>query len=113
MPKITRTLADFQTFAAKHNVLLVQININKLIYKLAKRDRLLTIDEVVADVVWAKLASSVMTEFRRELIPLMILSLFCFKNTKLAFMFIFCICKYSFVTIRKIIKLIWENKYKS
>ena len=28
-------------------------------------------------------------------------------------MFIFCICKYSFLTIRKTMKLIWEIKYKS
>ena len=113
MPKITRTLADFQSFAAKHSVSLVRITIQELMDELAKRGRLLAGDSVGADVVWAPLESSVMTGFRRELIALMTLSLFFFGNTELAFMFIFCICKYSPVTIRKTMKLIWENKYKS
>ena len=113
MPKITRTLADFQTFAAEHSVSLVRITIQELMDELAKRGRLLAGDSVGADVVWATLESSVMTGFRRELIALMSLSLFFFENTELAFMFIFCICKYSPVAIRKTMKLIWENKYKS
>ena len=113
MPKITRTLADFQTFATEHSVSLVRINIQELIDDLAKRGRLFAGGSVGADVVWAPLESSVMTGFLRELIALMTLSLFVFGNTELAFIFIFCICKYSPVTIRKIIKLIWENKYKS
>ena len=113
MPKITRTLADFQLFAAKHSVLLVRITIQELMDELAKRSRLLAGDSVCADVVWAPLESSVMTGFWRELIALMTLSLFFFENTELAFMFIFCICKYSPVTIRKTMKLIWENIYKS
>ena len=113
MPKITRTLADFQSLAAKHSVSLVRITIQELMDELAKRGRLLAGDTVGADVVWAPLESSVMTGFRRELIALMTLSLFFFENTELAFMFIFCICKYLPVTIRKTMKLIWENKYKS
>ena len=113
MPEITHTLADFQSFAAKHSVSLVRITIQELMDELAKRGRLLAGDSVGADVVWAPLESSVMTGFRRELIALMTLSLFFFENTELAFMFIFCICKYSPVTIRKTMKLIWENKYKS
>ena len=60
IPEITRTLADFQTFAAKHNVLLVRITIQKLINKLAKRGRLLAGNSEDADVVWASLDSSVM-----------------------------------------------------
>ena len=113
MPEITRTLADFQSFAAKHSVSLVRITIQELMDELAKCGRLLADDSVGADVVWAPLESSVMTGFRRELIALMTLLLFFFRNTELAFMFIFCICKYSPVTIRKTMKLIWENKYKS
>ena len=113
MPEITRTLADFQTFAAVHSVSLVRITIQELMNELAKRGRLLAGDSVGADVVWAPLESSVMTGFRREFIVLMTLSLFFFENTELAFMLIFCICKYSPVTIRKTMKLIWENKYKS
>ena len=113
MPEITRTLTDFQTFAAEHSVSLVRININELIDELAKRGRLLAGDVVGADVVWAPLESSVMAGFRRELIALMTISLFVFGNTELAFMFIFCICKYSPVTIRKTMKMIWENKYIS
>ena len=109
MLEITRTLADFQSFAAKHSVLLVRITIQELMDELEKRGRLLAGDSVGADVVWAPLESAVMTGFRRELIALMTLSLFFFGNTELAFMFIFCICKYSPVTIRKTIKLIWEN----
>ena len=91
----------------------MRININELMDELEKRGRLLAGDAVGADVVWAPLESSVMTEFRRKLIAIMILSLYIFGNTELAFMFIFCICKYSPVTIRKTMKLIWENKYKS
>ena len=81
--------------------------------KLAKRGRLLAGDAVGADVVWAPLESSVMTGFRRELIALMTVLLFFYGNTELAFIFIFCIYKYSPVTIRKTMKLIWEYKYKS
>ena len=113
MPIITRTLADFQTFVAEHSVSLVRITIQQLMDELAKRGRLLAGDAVGTDVVWAPLESSVMRGFRRELITLMTLSLFFFGNTQLAIMFIFCICKYSPVTIRKTMKLIWENKYKS
>ena len=113
MPEITGTLADFQTFAAEHSVSLVRININELMDELAKRGRLLAGDAVGAYVVWAPLESSVMTGFRRELIALMTLSLLVFGNTELAIMFIFCMCKYSPVTIRKTMKLIWKNKYKS
>ena len=101
MPEITRTLADFQSFAAKHSVSLVRITIQELMDELAMRGRLLAGDSVGADVVWAPLEGSVMTGFRRELIALMTLSLFFFGNTELAFMFIFCICKYSPVRIRK------------
>ena len=61
MPKITRTLADFQTFAAEHSVSLVRITIQELMDELAKRGRLLVGDSVGADVVWAPLESSVMT----------------------------------------------------
>ena len=113
MPEITRTFADFFTFAAEHSVLLVRITIQELINELAKRGRLLAGDSVGADAVWALLENSVMTGFRREVIALMNLSLFFFGNTELVFMFIFCFCKYSPVTISKIIKLILENKYKS
>ena len=67
MPEITRTLADFQMFAAVHNVSLVRITIQELMDELAKRSRLLAGDAVGADVVWAPLRSSVMTRFRREL----------------------------------------------
>ena len=81
MPEITRTLADFQTFAAEHSVSLVHIIIQELMDELAKRGRLLAGDSVGADVVWAPLESSVMTGFRRELIALMTLSLFFFGNT--------------------------------
>ena len=112
MPEITRTLADFQRFGAEHSVLLVRFNINELMDELANRGRLLAIDAVGADMVWAPLESSVMVRFRRELIALMSLSLFFFGNTELAFMFIFCICNYSPVTIRKTMKMICENKYK-
>ena len=113
MPKITHALADFQSFAATHSVSLVRITIEELMDELAKRGRLLAGDSVGVDVVWAPLASSVIEGFRRELIALMTFSLFFFGNTELAFMFIFCICKYSPVTIRQSMKLIWENKYKS
>ena len=106
MPEITHTLADFQSFTAKHSVSLVRITIQELMTELAKRGRLLAGDSVGADVVWAPLESSVMTGSRRELIAFMTLSLFFFGNTELAFMFIFCICKYSAVTIRKTMKLI-------
>ena len=102
MPEITRTFADFQSLPAKHSVSLVRITIQELIDELAKRGRLLAQDSGAADVVWAVLDSLVMTGFRRELITLMTPSLF-FENTELAFMFIFCICKYSPVTIRKTI----------
>ena len=51
MPEITRTLANFQTFAAEHSFSLVTININELMDELAKRDRLLAGDAVGADVV--------------------------------------------------------------
>ena len=94
IPEITRTLADFQTFSAVHSVSLVRITIQKLMDELAKRGRLFAGDSVSADVVWDPLESSVLTVFRRELIALMTLSLFFLGNTKLAFMFIFCICKY-------------------
>ena len=60
MPKITRILADLQTFAAKHSVSLVRINIQELMGELAKRGRLLAGDAVGADVVWAPFESSVM-----------------------------------------------------
>ena len=113
MPEITRTFADFQTFAAEHSVSLVLITVQELMDELAKRGRLLAGDAVGADVVWAPLESSVMIGFRRKLIALITLSLFFLGNTELAFMFIFCICKYSPVMIRKTMKLIWENKYKS
>ena len=113
MPEITRTLADFQTFAGEHSVSLVRITMQELMDELAKRGRLLAGDSVRADVVWAPLESSVMTGFRRELVALMTLSLFSFGNTELAFIFIFCICKYSPVTIRKTMKLIWEKKFNS
>ena len=113
MPEITRTLADFKTFAAEHSVSLVRINNNELMDELPKRGRLLAGDAVCADLVWAPLDSSVMTGFRRELIAQMTLSLFFFGNIELAFIFIFFICKYSPVTIRKTMKLIWEHKYKS
>ena len=113
MPEITRTVADVQSFAAKHSVSLVRITIQELMDELAKRGRLLAGDSVGADVVWAPLESSVISGFRRELIELMTLSLFFFENTELAFMFMFYICKYSPVTIRKTMKLIWKNKYKS
>ena len=76
MTKITRTLADFQSFATKHSVSLVRITIQKLMDELAKRGRL------GADVVWAPLESSVMTGFRREVIALMTLLLFYFGNTE-------------------------------
>ena len=113
MPEITRTLADFQMFAAKHSVSLVRITIQKLMDELAKRGRLLAGDALGADVVWAPLECSMMTGFRRELIARMTLSLFFVGNTELAFMFIFWICKYSPVTIHKTMKFIWKNKYKS
>ena len=79
----------------------------------AKLGSFLAKDAVGTNVVWAPLESSLMTGFRRELIALMTLVLVLFKNTELAFTFIFCICKYSPVTIRKTMKLLWENKYKS
>ena len=63
LPEITRSLADFQTFAAKHSVSLVRININELMDELAKRGSLLAGDAICADVVWAPLESSVMTGF--------------------------------------------------
>ena len=113
MPEITRTLTDFQTFAAEHNISLVRINIQELIDEMGKRGRLLAGDSVGADVVWAPLDSSVMEGFRRELLALMTLSLFFYGNTELAFIFLFCICKYSPVTIRKTMKLIWEKKFNS
>ena len=113
MPEISRTLAGLQTFAAEHSVSLVLITLQELMDELAKRCRLLAKDSVCADVVWAILESSVMTGFRREIIALMTLSLFFFGNTELAFIIIFCICKYSPVTIRKTMKLIWGIKYKS
>ena len=40
MPEITRTFADFQTFAAEHSVSLVRITIQELMNELAKRGRL-------------------------------------------------------------------------
>ena len=108
-----RILADFQLFAAKHSVSLVRITIQELMDDLAKRGRLLAGDAVGAVVVWDPLESSVMTGFRRQLIALMTLSLFFFENTEWTFIFIFCICKYSLMTIRKTMKLICENNYKS
>ena len=83
MPEITRTLADFQSFAAKHSVSVVRITIQELMDELAKRGRLLEGDAVGADVVWAPLERSVMTGFWRELIAIMTLSLFFFGNTEL------------------------------
>ena len=74
MTEITRTLADFQTFAAEHSVSLVRININELMNKLAKHGRLRARDGLSADVVWGSLDSSVMAGFRRKLINLMTLS---------------------------------------
>ena len=61
MPEITRTLADFQSFASKHSVSLVRITIQELMDELAKRGRLLAGDSVGAEVVWAPLESSVMS----------------------------------------------------
>ena len=110
MSKITRTLADFQTFAAEQRVSVERINITELMAELAKHGRLLAVG---ADVVWARLESSVMAGFRRELIALRTLSLYFFGHTELAFMFIFCICKYSPVKIHTTMKLISEHKYKS
>ena len=51
LPEITRTLADFQTFAAEHSVSLVRITIQELMDELAKRGRLLAGDALGADVV--------------------------------------------------------------
>ena len=51
MQEITRTLADFQTFAAEHSVSLVRITIQELMDELAKRGRLLAGDSVGADGV--------------------------------------------------------------
>ena len=58
MPEITHTLADFQSFAAKHSVSLVRITIQELMDELAKRACLLACDSEGADVVWAVLKSS-------------------------------------------------------
>ena len=91
MPEIMCTLANFETFAEEHSVSLVRIKINELMGELAKRARLLAGDAVGADMVWAPFESSVMERYRRELIAHMILLLFFFRNTELAFMFIFCI----------------------
>ena len=113
MPDISHTLTDFQTFAAEHNISLVRINIQELMAEIENRGRLLSGDATGADEVWAPLESSVMAGFRRELIALMTLALFFYGNTELALIFIFCISKYSAMTIRKTMRLIWENKYKS
>ena len=51
MPEITRTLADFQTFAAEHNISLVRINIQELIDEMGKRGRLLSGDATCAEEV--------------------------------------------------------------
>ena len=51
MPEITHTLADFQSFAAKHSVSLVRITIQELMDELAKRGGLLAGDSVGANVV--------------------------------------------------------------
>ena len=113
MPDITGTLTDFQTLAAEHCISLVRINIQEFIDEIGKRGRLLSGDVTGADEVWAPLESSVMEGYRRDRIALMTLSLFLYGNTELAFIFIFCISKYSSVTNRKTMKLIWEKKFNS
>ena len=51
MPKITRTLTDFQTFASEHNISLVRINIQELIDKMGKCGRLIAGDSIGVDLV--------------------------------------------------------------
>ena len=105
MPDITRILTDFQSFAAEHNSL-VRIDIQEMIDEMGKRGRLLSGDATDADEVLAPLESSVMEIYQRELIALITLSLFFNGNTELALIFIFCISKYSAVTLRIIMRII-------
>ena len=113
MPDIKRNLVDFQTFAKKHSISLVSINIEELRDEMRKRGRLLSCDGTIADEVWASLESSVMEGYRPELIALLTLSLLFFGNTELALIFIFCNSKYSAVTLRQTMRFIWENNFKS
>ena len=112
MPKSTRTLADFQLFTAKHSVLVVRITIQELMDELAKRGRLLAVDAVGADVVWAPLESSVMTGFRRELIALMTITVL-FRKFRVCIHVHILHLQIFTCTIRKTMKLIWENKFKT
>ena len=79
----------------------MRIDIQEFMNDISKRGRLLLSYATGAVVVLAPLKSLVMEGFQKELIALMTLALGFHGNTELALIFIFCISKYSAMTIRK------------
>ena len=112
IPPVVRNLEDFKVFAKERNISLTNINIEELIAELEIRGCVLAgmPPTKYLPPLWIK--RSVVYGYAHGLIALMTLSLFIFGNTEFAFLFIYCISKYSDHNIRKVMKSIWDKKYK-
>ena len=109
IPPVVRNLVDFTDFAKDHTISLKNINIDELIDDIEYRGRMIAGVTTTNYMVPLWMKRSVRHGIPRELIALMTLSLFIFGNTEFAFLFIFCISKYSAKTIRKDMKSIWDK----
>jgi hypothetical protein len=105
-------LEEFERFVADRHISLDGINVNELLDEIAKRANVLEGCLDGTDVVWAPLRHPVYRKYSRELIALMTLAMHLFGNSELALMLIYCISKYQKPTLRKIMKTIFDGRYR-
>ena len=112
VPATVCKLDDFKAFAKDHNIQLKNIDIDELISEMEIRGRVIAgiPPETYLPPMWMK--RSVRLGYVREQLALMTLAIFLFGNTEFAFLFIFCICKYSDKKIRKDMKCIWDKTFQ-